>query len=218
MARELLAYRKERERAEPVAYYYPGDKTEPPSVALADEIDERQKANCVPLCAAPPAPVVADDELMAGNHIAWMNKNFPRKTFSDEEWEELSLYTWLAWRDSCRAAMLAAAPDFRENVNSSTNNFRENAESSTNNFRENAESSTSGWIKCSERMPETDDFVYIWPRPDFGVELHVGQYGKFDKRDAGWYAQLNEQNYGIAYHPITVTHWQPLPAAPGKEG
>lgn len=30
------------------------------------------------------------------------------------------------------------------------------------------------WIPVSERMPDDDDFVYIWPRPDFGVELHVG--------------------------------------------
>lgn len=74
-----------------------------------------------------------------------------------------------------------------------------------------------GWVACSERLPDNDDFVYIWPRPDFGVELHVAQYGKFDKRDSGWYAQLSEQNYGIEYYPITVTHWMPLPAAPQQE-
>lgn len=74
-----------------------------------------------------------------------------------------------------------------------------------------------GWVACSERMPESDDFVYIWPRPDFGVELHVAQYGKFDKRDAGWYAQVYEQNYGIEYYPIKVTHWTPLPAAPQQK-
>ena len=73
------------------------------------------------------------------------------------------------------------------------------------------------WIPVSERMPEDDDFVYIWPRPDFGIELHVAQYGKFDKRDKGWYAQVYEHNYGIEYHPITVTHWMPLPAAPKLE-
>ncbi|WP_313411773.1 DUF551 domain-containing protein [Atlantibacter hermannii] len=71
-----------------------------------------------------------------------------------------------------------------------------------------------GWIPCSERMPDDDDFVYIWPRPDFGTELHVGQYCKFHKKGAGWYAQVNEQNYGIEWHPITVTHWMPLPATP----
>lgn len=74
-----------------------------------------------------------------------------------------------------------------------------------------------GWVACSERMPDSDDFVYIWPRPDFGVELHVAQYGKFDRRDTGWYAQLYEQNFGIEYQPITVTHWMPLPAAPQQE-
>lgn len=74
-----------------------------------------------------------------------------------------------------------------------------------------------GWVACSERMPDNDDFVYIWPRPDFGVELHVAQYGKFDRRDTGWYAQLYEQNFGIEYHPVTVTHWMPLPAAPQQE-
>ncbi|KUR16204.1 DUF551 domain-containing protein, partial [Enterobacter roggenkampii] len=46
------------------------------------------------------------------------------------------------------------------------------------NFAVNGNSPVTpdGWISCSERMPDDDDFVYIWPRPDFGVELHVGQY------------------------------------------
>lgn len=71
-----------------------------------------------------------------------------------------------------------------------------------------------GWVACSERMPDDDDFVYIWPRPDFGVELHVGQYCECSPKGDGWYAQVYEQNYGIEWHPITVTHWMPLPAAP----
>ncbi len=70
------------------------------------------------------------------------------------------------------------------------------------------------WIPVSERMPEDDDFVYIWPRPDFGVELHVGQYCERSHKGGGWYAQVYEQNYGIEWHPITVTHWMPLPAGP----
>ncbi|OYJ34662.1 hypothetical protein CI739_10395 [Klebsiella pneumoniae subsp. pneumoniae] len=70
------------------------------------------------------------------------------------------------------------------------------------------------WIPVSERMPDDDDFVYIWPRPDFGVELHVGQYCECSPKGDGWYAQVYEQNYGIEWHPITVTHWMPLPAGP----
>lgn len=74
-----------------------------------------------------------------------------------------------------------------------------------------------GWIPCSERMPEDDDFVYVWPRPDFGVELHVGQYCECHPKGDGWYAQVYEQHYGIEWHQITVTHWMPLPAAPEQE-
>ncbi|MDR4579266.1 DUF551 domain-containing protein [Klebsiella pneumoniae] len=70
------------------------------------------------------------------------------------------------------------------------------------------------WIPVSEQMPDDDDFVYIWPRPDFGVELHVGQYCERSHKGGGWYAQVYEQNYGIEWHPITVTHWMPLPNPP----
>ncbi|WP_234103922.1 DUF551 domain-containing protein [Citrobacter portucalensis] len=73
------------------------------------------------------------------------------------------------------------------------------------------------WIPVSERMPDDDDFVYIWPRPDFGIELHVGQYCECHPKGDGWYAQVYEQNYGIEWHPIIVTHWMPLPAAPQQE-
>lgn len=72
--------------------------------------DEMSGESRIPLYAAPqPAPVaqtvqVPDKSGMAAAHIAWMDKHFPRKTFSDEEWEEVSLYTWLAWREACRAA------------------------------------------------------------------------------------------------------------------
>lgn len=95
--------------------------------------------------------------------------------------------------NACRAAMLAAAPK-----------------------SPGSEPATvpGKWIPVSEQMPDDDDFVYIWPRPDFGVELHVGQYCERSHKGGGWYAQVYEQNYGIEWHPITVTHWMPLPAGP----
>ncbi|WP_346827270.1 DUF551 domain-containing protein [Serratia inhibens] len=74
-----------------------------------------------------------------------------------------------------------------------------------------------GWVACSERLPDDDEFVLVWPLPDFGVELHVGQYCECHMKGDGWYAQVNEQNYGIEWYPITVTHWMPLPAAPKPE-
>lgn len=80
-----------------------------------------------------------------------------------------------------------------------------------------AHTEQDGWIKCSEQLPPDDDFVLIWPLPDFGVDLHVGQYMKFHKKGAGWFAQVNEQNYGIEWYPIAVTHWMKLPATPKPE-
>ena len=96
------------------------------------------------------------------------------------------------------AAMLAAAPHDTPALNS----------------LQSIDSVADRWIPVSERMPEDDGFVYIWPRPDFGVELHVGQYCECSPKGDGWYAQVYEQNYGIEWYPITVTHWMPLPAAP----
>lgn len=71
--------------------------------------------------------------------------------------------------NACRAAMLAAAPQ-----------------------SPGSEPATvpGKWIPVSERMPDDDDFVYIWPRPDFGVELHVGQYCECSPKGDGWYAQV----------------------------
>nr|DAU69626.1 MAG TPA: Protein of unknown function (DUF551) [Caudoviricetes sp.] len=100
--------------------------------------------------------------------------------------------------NACRAAMLAAAPHDTPTLNSV----------------QSVVTVPGKWIPVSERMPEDDDFVYIWPRPDFGVELHVGQYCECSPKGDGWYAQVYEQNYGIEWYPITVTHWMPLPAAP----
>ena len=81
----------------------------------------------------------------------------------------------------------------------------------------NSQVPLGSWIKCSDQMPEDDEFVRIWPLPDFGVELHVGQYIKFHKNGPGWFAQVYEHNYGVEFYPITVTHWMPLLAAPEKE-
>ncbi|WP_320205251.1 DUF551 domain-containing protein [Raoultella ornithinolytica] len=102
------------------------------------------------------------------------------------------------WEVACRAAMLAAAPHDTPALNS----------------LQSVDSVADRWIPVSERMPDDDDFVYIWPRPDFGVELHVGQYCECSPKGGGWYAQVYEQNYGIEWYPITVTHWMPLPADP----
>ena len=104
---------------------------------------------------------------------------------------------WASFKEAY-IAMLAAAPHDNPALNSV----------------QSVATMSGGWIPVSERMPDDDDFVYIWPRPDFGVDLHVGQYCECSPKGEGWYAQIYEQNYGVDWHPITVTHWMPLPAAP----
>ncbi len=52
MAEALLASMEQ----EPVAYYFPGGERETEQVSLPDDIDDGQKANCIPLYAAPQLP------------------------------------------------------------------------------------------------------------------------------------------------------------------
>lgn len=164
---------------------------------------------------APPAPVVPDQ--------------WPKKlTWSHHD--DMSQAEIMAWNnaiDACRAAMLQGKSepvsnrdelrDAVEIIRNSGMVFNHQKFADESQFSQESEGVNDGWVACSDRMPDSDDFVYIWPRADFGVELHIAQYGKFDRRDVGWYAQVYEHNYGIEYHPITVTHWMPLPAAPQQE-
>lgn len=64
-------------KQEPAAWYYAGSGIEPKSVALSEDLDDEQKANCVPLYAAP---------LQAQHHepVAWMYLS-DLKTFETEE-------------------------------------------------------------------------------------------------------------------------------------
>lgn len=122
MARMLLVGMEQ----EPVAYLNATDVSSSYHHILAKR--SRSHACTMPVYAEPLSQVI-DDSDIATKHIAWLEENFPRKTFSDEEWEEVRLYTWLAWRDACRADMLQTV---------------------------NSPAIPDGWIKCSERMPDVD--------------------------------------------------------------
>ncbi|WP_418935818.1 DUF551 domain-containing protein [Klebsiella pneumoniae] len=181
--------------SEPVAYIFkhPAGRL---FWALTDESNKGQN-DVMPVYASPqPAPVVpevdADDNFYSWFGREWA-ENYQHNQYTTAAKQMLGVMAESAWKAGRRAAMLAAAPQ------------SPGSEPAT---------APGKWIPVSERMPEDDDFVYIWPRPDFGVELHVGQYCECSPKGDGWYAQVYEQNYGIEWHPITVTHWMPLPAAP----
>ncbi|MCK1966844.1 DUF551 domain-containing protein [Franconibacter sp. IITDAS19] len=187
-----------RERAEPVAWT---DEQELRDVAehgcgylftvnpITPHADPRR---VIKLYAEPPAPVVPDIEELE-KVLAWVG-DLPVPTHG----ATLNYSRLQKVIDGCRAA-IAAAPDFREISNSSTNNFRENAETST-----------SGWIKCSERMPahKTAVLVGCWFGREWASKWGIYIPGHPVARD-GWIIP------GASWKP---THWQPLPAAPGKEG
>lgn len=59
------------------------------------------------------AELVPDESDLADRHIAWLN-TLQRPMFSDEDWEELTLYTWLAFRDSYRVHKDAIMRNFEE--------------------------------------------------------------------------------------------------------
>ncbi|MGL6090841.1 MAG: DUF551 domain-containing protein [Pseudomonas paracarnis] len=83
----------------------------------------------------------------------------------------------------------------------------------------------SDWIKCSDRLPDSDDAVLVWRKwPDwncFGAELDIWQSDQYSLAGGDWYqAEESCQHFetcadgpGEVSRPIT-THWQPLPAPP----
>lgn len=149
--------------------------------------------NIAPLYRHAQQPVVdADDNFYSWFGREWQ-ENYQHNQYTTAAKQMLGVMAESAWKARRRAAMLAAAPQLPGSEPATV---------------------PGKWIPVSEQMPDDDDFVYIWPRPDFGVELHVGQYCERSHKGGGWYAQVYEQNYGIEWHPITVTHWMPLPDAP----
>ena len=178
--------------------------------AYADPLRE-----VTPLYTAPPATVSVPDGVL---------KNLLPDAEKPEFWFEHNGTIFIegvkfnnAVFDACRAAMLQGAENAESRCTIQTAPVLDSLLKKAESRCSNSPMALDGWVACSDRMPEDDDFVYIWPRPDFGVELHVGQYCECHPKGDGWYAQVYEQNYGIEWYPINVTHWIPLPAAPQQE-
>lgn len=60
--------------------------------------------------------LVPDESTLADKHIEWLS-TLQRPMFSDEEWEDLTLYTWLAFRDSARIQRAAILSNIEEYQN-----------------------------------------------------------------------------------------------------
>lgn len=65
-----------------------------------------------------------------------------------------------------------------------------------------------GWISVSERLPESDTPVCVWV-PNY--YRYKGGHDQAMLRNGLWTNMRYRQ-------PLGVTHWMPLPAAPGARG
>lgn len=66
---------------------------------------------------------------------------------------------------------------------------------------------SDGWVKCSDRMPKEEQMVIVW------AETPVTEYSKYaywNESEKQWWGDDEKQIY-------KVTHWMPLPAAPGGQ-
>ncbi|EPN9328791.1 DUF551 domain-containing protein [Cronobacter sakazakii] len=60
----------------------------------------------------------------------------------------------------------------------------------------------AGWIACSERMPEKDGNYWAW-------------WSESKRQGPAWFIKSELQ---AQFQSSEITHWMPLPEAPGKEG
>ncbi|EOU9538707.1 DUF551 domain-containing protein [Cronobacter dublinensis] len=151
-----------------------------------------------PLYTAPPAPVVP--------------------TF--DEWLEISGNKPLGWvkdamresYDACRAAMLAAPGKQPLSVDVLAGALRNAPQAPSDNQGRQRVPIADGWIACSERMP---------PRiADTCIEYLVYESLNNRVQHDYWNVPEDKERFQAFWNHYGdyVTHWMPLPEAPGKEG
>lgn len=102
---------------EPVAYYFPGGEREIEQVSLPDDLDDGQKANCIPLYAAPQLPQPAVPEKAITQHFDTIALDVAKMVMCDVNRRneflggDVQLLSRIQCRidEACRSAMLQGA-------------------------------------------------------------------------------------------------------------
>ena len=73
------------------------------------------------------------------------------------------------------------------------------------------------WIPVSERLPDSDDEVLVYPFPDNSYGIRLGTYHPYEGKLKGkWTYEEERHSYYEQVEINNVTHWMPLPAVPDQ--
>ncbi|EOD6737730.1 DUF551 domain-containing protein [Cronobacter sakazakii] len=219
MASELLALRKERERAEPVEHeshirreVHVGGNTWAQCSTQAFERAKARGAICRVLYESPPAPVVPAayeiDSNATDYHRGW---NACRATMLQSGNDEIG--SWSNHKttptDKPKSEMSQQAEQLLRDTTALAATLSEETDTTSQQFEELSGKAVGGWIACSERMPEICEEVLMRISCNDHFNIESGKY----KGDGLWLGCWFS-TYGKKGSPYQVAHWMPIPAAP----
>lgn len=176
--------------AEPVVYMWDSERKDIDApgyyraehLVFAESSVKQWGGRVVPLYTAPPATVVPEFE-------TWFNsQESGRSICSTQIRRSLQEISW----NACRAAMLHGAEPVSQTYK-------------LNELSGNSPVTPDGWISCSERMPDNDEYkpIAIFTGKCLGQGMFVATYD-----DDGFF------DYWECMEIIGVSHWMPLPEPP----
>ncbi|STD04985.1 DUF551 domain-containing protein [Cronobacter sakazakii] len=207
LVEENLALRKERERADPVAYMIGGHY-----LMHANDPKVDNYSSAVALYTAPPAPEVPaayeinDDA--TDYHLGW---NACRAAMLKSGNDDIG--SWSNHKntptDKPKSEMSQQAEQLLRDTTALAATLSEETDTTAQQFEELLGKAVGGWIACSERMPEICEEVLMRISCNDHFNIESGKY----KGDGLWLGCWFS-TYGKKGSPYQVAHWMPIPAAP----
>ncbi|WP_245174746.1 DUF551 domain-containing protein [Cronobacter sakazakii] len=211
---ELLALRKEREKAEPVAYMIGGHY-----LMHANDPKVDNYSSAVPLYTAPPAPSTDDDSLPYDPQIAeyeqMMEAEQAQADTTSQQFESLAgnAVVPISYLQGHKDGLEWAARLAEANHPQTSDWLYDDPLELAKAIRKGPDmpvSTVDGWIPCSERMPPENTGVLVATEFDGPGDWRM----KWGTRVPGYPDAKN--GWLIPGASWTPSHWQPLPEPPCK--